>query len=98
MVTHHLKTWPEYFLEVRAGNKYFELRKNDRDFKQGDTVILEEYVPDTRPEEEKRGNSIAGYTGRKIELTISFILYSNPALGLPDGYCIFSFNAFRTVA
>jgi hypothetical protein len=40
MTTHNLKTWFCYFIEVLAGNKTFELRKNDRDYKVGDTLNL----------------------------------------------------------
>lgn len=43
-MTHHLKTKPEYFQAVIDGKKTFEIRLNDRDFKQGDSVILEEYT------------------------------------------------------
>ena len=45
--THTLKTWPEYFSAVVLGHKRFEIRKNDRDFSVGDTLILEEYNPET---------------------------------------------------
>ena len=37
---HELKIWNEYFEEVFMGYKTFEVRKNDRDFKKGDTLIL----------------------------------------------------------
>lgn len=30
---HELKILPEYYEEVKCGNKNFELRKNDRDYK-----------------------------------------------------------------
>jgi hypothetical protein len=40
MTTHNLKTWSCYFIEVLAGNKTFELRKNDRNYKVGDTLNL----------------------------------------------------------
>lgn len=43
-MTHHLKTKREYFQAVIDGKKPFEIRLNDRDFKQGDKVILEEYI------------------------------------------------------
>lgn len=42
---HNLKTWPQFFKEVQNGNKQFEVRKNDRHFEVGDTLILEEYDP-----------------------------------------------------
>ena len=44
---HELKCWPEYFAEVKAGRKRFEIRQNDRDFREGDRVVLREYEPST---------------------------------------------------
>lgn len=38
--THELKILPKYFSEVYSGNKTFEVRKNDRNFKVGDMLIL----------------------------------------------------------
>jgi hypothetical protein len=35
---------------VRDGNKNFELRKNDRDFRADDALILQEYDPETSDE------------------------------------------------
>ncbi|WP_414730659.1 DUF3850 domain-containing protein [Bacillus badius] len=40
MATHDLKIWTEYFQEVQKGNKNFEIRKKDRNFKVGDTIFL----------------------------------------------------------
>lgn len=45
---HYLKIWPSYFKDVKSGIKPFEVRKNDRDYKVGDTLILEEFNPDTK--------------------------------------------------
>ncbi|MEX5908516.1 DUF3850 domain-containing protein [Citrobacter portucalensis] len=39
---HHLKIYPEHFSAVCTGIKRAELRKNDRDFKVGDTLHLME--------------------------------------------------------
>lgn len=40
MKLHKLKCWPTYFDAVKRGEKPFEVRKNDRDFQVGDTVML----------------------------------------------------------
>jgi len=57
------KIWPEYFPLIASGKKKLELRVNDFDVKEGDTLILEEWDP-----------KIKKYTGRKIEKKVSFVL------------------------
>ncbi|WP_411680446.1 DUF3850 domain-containing protein [Clostridium thailandense] len=42
---HHIKTWTKYFKDAKSGIKPFEVRKNDRDYQVGDTLILEEFDP-----------------------------------------------------
>ena len=56
------KTWPELFEAVLSGKKNFDLRLNDFDVNEGDTLILEEYDPKTQE-----------YTGRKIEKKVTFV-------------------------
>ena len=74
MKTHGLKVWPEYFKEIRSGNKTFEVRKNDRDFEMGDRLYLREFDP-TKDR----------YTGRTLNATITYILKSpNPFIELGD--------------
>jgi len=63
---HDLKIEPTYFVEVLAGNKLFEIRRNDRDFKKLDTVTLKEYIP--------RGFLTASrYTGEELTFTITYV-------------------------
>ena len=73
--THQLKTETQYYQAVEKGLKQFELRKNDRNFKVGDILILVEVV-----------NEYA--TGRKLGLPpIKYILHGGK-YGLEEGYCI----------
>jgi len=73
--THELKTLPEYFQAVKNGHKTFEIRKNDRNFKVGDFLILKEW------------SHKAGYTGESIEVVISYI-FEGDWYGLDGEYCI----------
>lgn len=60
---HNLKIWPQYLEDVKSGNKQFEVRKNDRNYEVGDTLILEEFNP-------TKGT----YTGRWIPELITYKL------------------------
>ncbi len=75
MATHKLKTWGPYFFAVEAGLKTFEIRKNDRDFNVGDTLILQEYEPDSME-----------YSGREIAKTVNYM--AQGVFGLPDDVCV----------
>ena len=59
--THYLKSWPGRFEEVRGGRKPFEIRKNDRDFRPGDHVVLLEWDPVVG-----RSREASGFTGRTV--------------------------------
>lgn len=41
---HQLKTTPPYFTDVTSGDKTFEVRRNDRNYKVGDFLELNEYT------------------------------------------------------
>ena len=60
---HALKTEPQFFEAVIDGSKTFEVRKNDRDFRVGDYLALNE-LDDTHE----------GYTGRSVLLYVCYIL------------------------
>lgn len=76
-MTHALKTWPEFFSRVENGQKNFELRKNDRNYKEGDRVLLQEYDYQSKK-----------YTGKELEKIISYVLFNAEKFGLKKGYVI----------
>lgn len=60
---HELKILPEYFNDVLSGKKTFEIRKNDRPFKEGDLLALNEYDSENK-----------AYTGASCLVYIDYIL------------------------
>lgn len=72
---HELKILPQYFEEVWNKNKTFELRKDDRDYKIGDTLRLLEFDYGT-------------YTGRICNRKILYILRDSDQYGLKEGFVI----------
>ncbi|TDK97013.1 DUF3850 domain-containing protein [Mycobacterium paragordonae] len=47
-VTHKLKSWPEFFRPIVAGERCHELRRNDRAYQVGDIIELNEFDPATQ--------------------------------------------------
>lgn len=78
-VEHELKTWESYFHAIERDEKRFEIRRDDRDFRVGDTLRLRET---------KYGNG--EYTGREAFRAITYIMRHESDLGLADGFCILS--------
>ena len=79
MKVHELKTWQKFFDLVWRGDKPFEVRKNDRDFRSGDQLRLREYT---------ELDDI--YTGREIIVTVTSIISGCPGI-LPD-YVVIGFD------
>ena len=73
---HRLKVWPEYFQALNDLKKNFEVRKNDRDYRVGDCLILQEWDPVTEL-----------YSGDWIEAEVSYILHGGQ-FGIAEGYCV----------
>lgn len=63
---HMLKCWPEFYSSIQDGTKTFEYRRNDRDFKRGERLLLREWNPDDQE-----------YTGQERNFRIGFIYYVN---------------------
>jgi hypothetical protein len=66
MAIHHLKTWPSYFQAIDRGEKTFEVRRNDRDYQPGDTLILQEWDP-------RKGEGV--YTGQWLAFKAGWIVF-----------------------
>lgn len=85
-MTHALKCDAPFFDAVATGRKNFEIRKQDRDFKVDDKILLQEFVVDAETEKGK-------YTGREHELVITDVFSDQPKMGLKQNFCIISFRS-----
>lgn len=83
-MTHDLKTWTEYFESVWSGEKKFEVRKNDRDFKVGDFLNLMEYFPLLSKKDDKEV-----FSSRSIHCKVDYILEGG-SFGIEEGFCVMS--------
>ena len=80
--THTLKTWPEFFDAIVAGEKTFELRRDDRGFNVGDLLQFREWDP-TDPGFELAGCDWGpGFTGREARFIVSYVLRSQETMQL----------------
>ncbi len=84
---HELKTDPEVFEEVIAGLKKFEIRKDDRDFKCGDSLLLRK--TDLSAMDAFNNGEALHYTGDEIIVGVTYIL-RGPIYGLSEGWVIMS--------
>lgn len=82
---HKLKILPSHFSAVKDGRKKFEVRKNDRFYKEGDEVLLEEFVPQSYwdPEDPKSDE----YSGEFLHRKITYILRGGQ-FGIEAGYVV----------
>lgn len=70
---HEIKIGNSFFEDVCTGKKNFELRKNDRDYKEGDILEMSEY---------KYGQE----TGKWVKAIVTYLL--EDYTGLEEGYCV----------
>lgn len=73
-MTHEVKILPMYFQAVWDRKKPFEVRKNDRGYQPGDTIILKEW-------DGKK------FTGSAVAKRICYML-TDTIDGIEDGYCV----------
>lgn len=70
---HDLKITPVFFHQQQLGLKPFEIRFNDRDFKTGDQLLLNEFDPVGQI-----------YTGRSLLVEVTFLT----SFMQKDGYVV----------
>ena len=84
MTEHILKTWYSFFPDLLSGAKTAEVRRNDRDYQVGDTLILRERKPVALGE--------YADTGREARRTVSCVTLLDGLSGIARGYVLLSFG------
>lgn len=83
MKLHILKIKEEYYMDLIAGEKTFELRKNDRDYKVGDLIHFVDV----------NGDDFGYYKDNTFKIT--YILKNVEEYGLDKDYCILSIKLLQ---
>lgn len=79
-ITHDVKTWPDAYDAVYADWKPWEFRKNDRDYRVGDTLRMLRWSPETET-----------FTGEEMRREVVWML-NGGQFGIPEGYCIMTLS------
>jgi hypothetical protein len=87
-MTHLLKIWPGEFEAVASGCKMHDVRRADRQFAVGDSLILREFVPSGASDPKTR-ESLGIYTGQQILRRVTYITPAG-SWGLPTDVCVLS--------
>lgn len=83
-MTHELKCWPRHFDEIVSRAVWFSPRRDDRNFRTGDDLVLREYDP-----------AQGAYTGRAGRAHVTCVV--RDAAGMMPGYCIIGLFFFGMV-
>jgi hypothetical protein len=79
---HYLKSVDPWYEPIEEGNKRHDIRVNDRDYKEGDTVVLLHYYAE-----------VDAYTGKYEMFKIGYIS-KNPTQ-VKEGYVVFTLLEFN---
>lgn len=86
MKIHEIKSHLMQFHDVVYGHKTHEFRENDRDYQEGDWLILHEYDPDESGNPEGKP-----FTGSVALVEVKHITIG-PDFDIPEGYCVMSIH------
>lgn len=90
MTKHTLKLNDRYFDAVANGIKTFEIRKNDRDYKVGDTLVLKK-VNDEGLYITYADHNLGINLDYEIKVAVTYILtHDDFPDGIPEGYVVMS--------
>ena len=90
MTQHFLKLNDRFFDAVANGIKTFEIRKNDRDYKVGDTLVLKE-VNDDGKRLTYADHNLGINLDYEIKVAVTYILtHEDFPDGVPEGYVAMS--------
>lgn len=85
MTEYKVKSWSPFFQAIKRGDKLHDLRdKRDRDYKVGDILVLQEYMPFE-----------GQYTGDEVKVKVTYITSNDTpcafsSSALDRDYCILS--------
>lgn len=93
MTEHVLKCWPVYFDALKSGLKNFEVRRDDRGFQKGDTLVFQ------RTHEKHLHQVQYNYHGKpehELRFTINWVL-TGGQFGIEPGYVVLALAPFSEV-
>lgn len=79
---HQIKIGSSFFEDVCSGKKNFELRKNDRDYREGDILEMMEF-------------EYGKVTGNAVKALVTYLL--EDYTGLEEGYCIMGIKVIARI-
>ena len=87
MTEHILKLNDRYFDAVANGIKTFEIRKNDRDYKVGDTLVLLD-VDDNDKFLTYADHNLGINLNYEVKVAVTYILTHDEFDGISEGYVV----------
>ena len=85
MSEHVLKCWSVYWDAIERGDKNFEVRRDDRGFQKGDTLVLRRFNRDRYVYEFDNGQY------RELRRIVSYIL-TGGQFGIEPGYVVMALS------
>jgi hypothetical protein len=89
---HELKTHPDEFQAVLNGRMPWQLRRNDRDYRVGDQLLLKEWDPAGGEPRSDQTLMIGGYTSRNLLVRVDYIMDDAHRFGLDPDYVIMNIS------